>query len=227
MSRIQELFNIDNLSNEDKDFLWYMKKCFAFEPQVMYDIGSCTLDWSRECKLVWPQSRIIAFDANKDLQEFYTSSKIEHQISLLSNIDGKNVKYYYNNVIPSKNSYYKNCHDEMFPFDRYMSYDTVTLDSLVKEKKLPYPDLIKINVQGSEFDVLQGGRRVLNNAKCIIIQTQDSSLNVNAPPTENVLEYLEKNDWTYIMKKFSCVDNYVNHCLLNGNDMTILSNFNI
>ena len=83
--------------------------------------------------------------------------------------------------------------------------DTVTLDSLVKEKKIPYPDFIKINVQGSELDVLQGGKRVLNNAKCLIVQTQDSSLNMNAPTTETVLDYLEKNEWTYIMKKFSTI----------------------
>jgi FkbM family methyltransferase len=227
MSRIKELCNVDNLSNQDKDFLWYMKKCFAFEPQVIYDIGSCTLDWYRECKLVWPQSRIIAFDANKDLQEVYAAAKLEHQISLLSNVDGKNVKYYFNNVIPSNNSYYKNMNNDLFPCNRYVEYDSVALDTLMKNKKIPYPDLIKINVQGSELDVLQGSRRVLKNAKCIIIQTQDSCVNLDAPTTKQVLEYLEKNNWSYIMKNFSRNENYSNHCLLNGNDMTVLSNFNI
>jgi len=49
-----------------EDHIKYLKslKANGFEPRVIYDIGSCILHWSKEARKIWPDAKIIAFDAN-------------------------------------------------------------------------------------------------------------------------------------------------------------------
>lgn len=45
-----------------------------------------------------------------------------------------------------------------------------TLDSLIKEDHIPYPDFIKIDVEGHEYKVLQGSRTVLQSKPILFIE---------------------------------------------------------
>lgn len=48
--------------------------------------------------------------------------------------------------------------------------DVQTLDSLIKEDHIPYPDFIKIDVEGHEYKVLQGARTVLQSKPILFIE---------------------------------------------------------
>jgi hypothetical protein len=45
-----------------------------------------------------------------------------------------------------------------------------TLDKLILLFGFPQPDFIKIDVDGTEFNVLQGARKILHNVSSIIIE---------------------------------------------------------
>lgn len=50
-----------------------------------------------------------------------------------------------------------------------------TIDNLIEENKLPYPEYIKIDIDGSELAFMIGASKTLQNAKSFIIELQENS----------------------------------------------------
>ena len=66
-----------------------------------------------------------------------------------------------------------------------------TLDTIVKERNLPAPDLIKIDVQGAEIDVLKGATETLKSVTDLILEAQVVEYNKGAPLRDEVISYVE------------------------------------
>jgi len=82
------------------------------------------------------------------------------------------------------------------------SIDIKVLDQVYSEDKLPYPDLIKIDVQGFELNVLKGGRHVLSKAKYLVIELSFREFYVGQPPLSELLRFLEDNHYVMISHGF-------------------------
>jgi FkbM family methyltransferase len=178
-----------------------------FTPHVIYDIGACVLHWTREAMEVWPNSIFVAFDAINEVEAIYKSKSIEYNIGVLSDEDNKLVKFYENKEMPGGNSYYKEIGhataDIVFPEDSYTDKYTMTLESVVRQKNFQMPDLVKIDVQGSELDILKGGMCIINHAKYLIIELQNVQYNRGAPLEDVTIKYLNDNGWEIVEAKFS------------------------
>lgn len=48
--------------------------------------------------------------------------------------------------------------------------DVNTLDNLIKEHNLPFPDYLKVDIDGSKYDFIQGAKNTLSKIKGIIIE---------------------------------------------------------
>ena len=69
---------------------------------------------------------------------------------------------------------------------------THTLDSVVKNKKFPLPDLVKIDVQGCEKDIIEGGIKTISNTAHLIVELQHEEYNLNAPLNKQTVPFIEK-----------------------------------
>ena len=67
---------------------------------------------------------------------------------------------------------------------------TSTLDSIKKKYNLPYPDFLKIDTQGSEIDILKGGKETLKKCKIILLECPIISYNKGAPNLNEYVNYL-------------------------------------
>ena len=162
------------------NYLRRLKSC-GFEPKVIYDIGSCVLCWTREAKQLWPDAKIILFDAFRPAEVLYEGH--DYHIGALSDEDGKTVSWYQNDFLPTGNSYYREvgCRNgEYFPEDSFVEYKTDRLDTIVKARGFPLPDFVKIDVQGAEVDIVRGGINTLKNAQRMIIELQHVEYNKDA-----------------------------------------------
>lgn len=177
-------------------------KAGGFEPKVIYDIGSCVLHWTHEAQKIWPRANIILFDAFGPAQFLYKG--YDYFIGVLGDTDGKIVKFYQNDQLPGGNSYYRETFMDgrFFPSDAYTEMTTHRLDTVVDRMGFPYPDLVKIDVQGSEMDVIRGGTRVLSHAKRMIVEMQHAQYNEGAPLVTDVLPYIESIGWKCDAKRF-------------------------
>ena len=68
---------------------------------------------------------------------------------------------------------------------------TRTLDSVIKERGFPLPDMIKIDTQGAEMDILKGAQLALSTCKHLILELQRVEFNVGAPLRDEVINYVE------------------------------------
>lgn len=192
---IKNLRKNNSIPKDHLDYLHKLKK-EGFEPRVVYDIGSCILHWTEGAKKIWPDAHYFLFEANRDLEFIYTDQPYTYFLEILSDIENKKVKYYKSPVHIGGNSYYKENNDLVFNEDRFEWRNTKTLDGLVKEYGLPYPDLIKIDVQGSEIDILKGGKETIEKAKRLIVELQCVDYNRGAPKVFESLPQIEQMGWT-------------------------------
>ena len=176
----------------------YLKqlKASGFEPKVIYDIGSCVLHWTNKAKELWPDATYILFDAFREAEFLY--SGYEYRMGVLCDQDNRELRFYKNVEQPSGNSYYREvgCENgKYFPEDRYTVEIGMRLDTIVKERGFPLPDLIKIDVQGAERDIISGGVNTISNATHMICEMQHTNYNDGAPKVSETLPYIESLGW--------------------------------
>jgi FkbM family methyltransferase len=173
-------------------YLWSLKKG-GFNPKVIYDIGSNLLFWTNEVKEIFPDAKIILFEAYPKLEFLYKN--YDYHIGCLSDKDNKSIKFYHNERKTGGNSYYKEYNDEIFPEDQYITLKSETLDSVVEKYNFPKPDFIKMDVQGAELDIIKGGKNTISYCKKMILELQKVEYNIGAPLKDDVINYMNKIDF--------------------------------
>jgi len=207
------LYNMSSLLKiSRKDWLPYNHYMYlrnlkerGFEPKVIYDIGSCVLHWTNKAKEIWPDATYILFDGMHEAEFLYCG--YQYHMGVLCDEDNKELKFYKNVEEPGGNSYYREIgHPDsakIFPEDGYVVERGMTLDTIVMQKGFPLPDLIKMDIQGAERDVLQGGQMVQSHAKHLIVEMQHENYNDGAPKVFETGSYIESLGWTCCAPKFS------------------------
>jgi FkbM family methyltransferase len=202
---IQNIANTDGLPQAHQNFLWSLKNQLGFEPTVVYDIGCCVLHWTRVAEKVWPNAKYVVFDAFEPASFLY--SEYDHHVGVLSDSDSRTVKFYQNDTCFTGNSYYRELGmdglGQTFPEDSYLVKPCRTLDSIVRERGFPPPDLVKIDVQGAETDILKGALETLSSTKVLIVEMQHMNYNDGAPTVETTKPFIESLGWTCIAEQFS------------------------
>ncbi|AGF85098.1 hypothetical protein QJ854_gp684 [Moumouvirus goulette] len=203
MSNIIEKFYLD-IYNKDLlpiNHIKYLEslKEKGFEPKVIYDIGSCVLHWTRHAKRIWPEAEIILFDANPHCKFLYGNYK--HYSGLLSNQSNVYKKFFLNEFSPGGASYYREIgshnSEELYPENRYYNYLSMKLDDVVEQFNFPKPDFVKMDVQGAERDILEGGINIMENTKHLIMELPKTGVkyNENAPSLEETLDLVKRLGW--------------------------------
>lgn len=162
----------------------------GWRPRVIYDIGACVLSWTRVAREVWPDATFVLFDAYAPAAFLYDGYL--HHVGVLSDEDGREVRFYESDEFPSGNSYYREAGPRpVFPEDAGRARVARTLDAVVRERGFPRPDLVKIDVQGAERDVIAGGLDTLRHASQWIVEMQHIRYNAGAPLAPETLRFIE------------------------------------
>lgn len=170
-------------------------KSSGFEPAVIYDIGACSTEWAAMAHHFWPNSKIILFDACDRWRDTYEKTGLDYHIGVLSSRDSEIVKFYESETAYTGNSYYREIGTNNFPPDVYSMKQTYCLDTVVKNKNYPKPNFVKIDVQGAETDVINGGVETLKSADRLIVEMQHTEYNEGAPKVGATLPFIESLGW--------------------------------
>lgn len=191
--RLKELGSQRLIPHQHVEFL----KTLSIQPSVIYDVGACVLHWTNEAKRIWPNAQYVVFEAMPECEFLYKDNKLLYHIGLLSDTTGKEIDFYQNTYHPGGNSYYRENIEvnpeahEYFNESHRRTYKTVTLDAVVNLKKMPLPDLIKMDVQGAELDVLKGAQQTLSNCNHVILECQTVEYNKGAPLKDEVIAFMQ------------------------------------
>jgi FkbM family methyltransferase len=66
---------------------------------------------------------------------------------------------------------------------------TFTLDEVVEMFNIPFPDFLKIDVDGPEYEILKGANKILSNSKLKSLQIE---IDVSNQPVSELVAYLER-----------------------------------
>ena len=180
-----------------KKYLISLKQS-GFEPDVIYDIGSGALTWTRFAETLWPFAKYIVFDAFQHAEFLYNKLEYDYCIAVLSDCDGKVVRFYQNDFTFFQNSYYREVGCDClhnYHLDDYTEIKCSTLDSMVKKYDFPLPDLVNINVQGAEKDVIVGGILSINHAERMIVNMHHEECKLLAPRIYQTLPCILSYGW--------------------------------
>ena len=80
---------------------------------------------------------------------------------------------------------------------------TSKLSTVVKKRNFPLPDLIKMDVQGSEQDIIKGSEDIMKHCQYFIVEMQKIKYNENAPLVTETLPYIESLGFECVAPLFS------------------------
>jgi FkbM family methyltransferase len=146
---------------------------------------------------VFPDVNILMIEGNSDhagkLEMVANRAKnISFEIELLSDIEKKVIYYKKKDGGTSGNTLYResaNAYDDKCIFEEERR--SKALDELLKDKGMDI-DFIKLDVQGSEIDILNGGVETVKKTRFLLLEVQLLEYNSNAPLAAKVIEFLSK-----------------------------------
>ena len=184
-----------------RDTLIRLRDNFLFSPRVIYDIGAHQGKWSTEVSALFPNAKIFMFEANPANEQNLVGSASSYVIAALSDQDGQKRQFFTPKTGSNTGSSLYKAQNVDFRDDNLeiLFVETRRLDSLVKDKMLPRPDFMKLDVQGSELEVLRGAGDLLSDCRGIIAELSFVQGNEGAPQAGAVLSGIEALG-------FGCVD---------------------
>lgn len=139
----------------------------GYTPKVVYDIGAAIGSWTRNALEYWPDSRFVCFEPlaerKKSLEQLKRdySGKIEFLECGLGDVDGE-LPFGVTDFLWDSSFAYAGAITRSLRIQK--------IDTLITQREIPYPEFIKIDVQGYEKKVIEGGSLALQSADFILME---------------------------------------------------------
>jgi len=150
------------------------------------DIGAYEGEFYLMFKEFFPKADILMIEANEE-KESRLKSIGPYKIALLGSEDNKEVDYYKcKDGVPTGNGIYRENTQFKFESEKKKS---ITLPTLLGSDN-GY-DLIKMDVQGSELDIIKGALPIIKKTDSLLLELQTLEYNKGAPMASDVISYLQ------------------------------------
>jgi FkbM family methyltransferase len=177
LNRFYENRNHDIYSNGE---LTVIKKLAKHNPMVIIDGGANTGSYSLLINKLCPGSLVYSFEPVKS-----TFEKLKENVADYNNIIPLNKGLFNDNCTREINLYESNIHSSLYDIQGlpYESKGRHTIelicgDDFVKDQNIGDIDLLKIDVEGAEYDAILGFERHIEKGKIKAIQFEYGYINI-------------------------------------------------
>lgn len=138
----------------------------GYLPEVVYDIGAADGSWTRQALGYWPDSTYVCFEPlaerkkDLDILQACHPGRVRIEACGIGDVDGE-LSIGVTDFLWDSSFAYAGASSRNVPVRR--------LDSLI-ESGMPLPSFIKIDVQGFEKRVLDGGAEAMRYAEMILME---------------------------------------------------------
>lgn len=160
-------------------------------PKTVIDVGANIGWFAQNLGRACPGVDITMIEANPNCEDKLDDIGYSYCIAALSDSKKESVKFYINknDDVCCGASLYKE--DTEF----YNDCTVIEVDTYPLDEVNLYPngvDLLKIDVQGSEMDILNGADDTLKRTKNILAECSFSNFNVGAPVIEEIVSFVKE-----------------------------------
>ena len=170
-------------------------KKLGIDPVAILDIGAHIGEFYGWVKYEWPNSVVWMIESNEihesTLKNLTSGKNDEYLIAALGDKE-REVTFYTRRDKPHTegNSYYKEAN--------YWDIPQLVLESKRKLQRLDDLftedtkfELIKMDTQGSELDILRGGKNLVSKSSAVILEVSYIEYNLGSPLAEDVIDYMK------------------------------------
>jgi FkbM family methyltransferase len=144
-----------------------------FTPRIVFDVGANVGDWSRIAAAAFPDARVFAFELSSStraaLKAHLNESRFIVPEVALSSSDGE-IEYKDYGELSTVNTIVDTAYHDSTKSYTMRRSSVVRGDSYMQSEGLSSIDLLKVDVEGAEFHVLQGFRKTLQEGAIKVIQ---------------------------------------------------------
>lgn len=185
---------------ESLEILELIKSNYPNQIKTIFDIGGNIGTWSLLAKTIFSNAEIHAFEPLesfgnrfKDNTKNFDSISV-HQVALGNEeaINEMHVAGDSSSLLPLGNLM-----QEQYEIQskEKAQIQTVILDEYIKEKNIPQPDFIKLDIQGYELEALKGAKEAMNHAKYIFIEVSLEEFYIGQPLLHEVVAFMAEHDF--------------------------------
>jgi FkbM family methyltransferase len=163
-------------------------KARGLEITSVLDGGAALGDWTLEIRAIYPEARVLAVEPRSECQAKLRQlqsdlGRIEIAQTLLGPAVGQTSFYLQGDSSSTKKE---------FAATGTISTNVpvTTIDALVQHLAFPYPDLIKLDLQGAELDALDGASESLQRAKAVMLEVSFIDFEKGMPVMADVVSYM-------------------------------------
>ena len=171
-----------------------IKHKLAKEIRVVYDVGAHNGSWTNQVSRILKSSDFYLFEPNKNHNSQLEKTGFKFFNDVLSD-QTKTVEWY--GVGGLGDSYFKDS-GQTFASISSRKVLSNTLNHLVQENKLPIPQLLKIDTQGSELDIVAGSSDFIGSVKFVLLECPLIEYNLGAPNIQSYLSTMHNLGFTPI-----------------------------
>ena len=193
-----------NNGHERKAMSVWVEYCQKFKPKVIYDIGANTGIYGLVSLALDTQSRVAFFEPLESATEILRKNlemngfKADIVELALSNYDGEGVFFmnegkdflYSITLNEYADQAIQGMHDESISY-KEKSVKVVTLDTLIKNRSISKPNLVKLDVETHEPEVMGGFGFSITDVDAYLIEV------LNAEAANKLNELFAKSDYEY------------------------------
>lgn len=162
----------------------------GFQPRAILDIGAYDGVWARSIRALFGSAHILMVDALSEKEGVLTtvSQQILNsavQITLLGDRERDAVEFHVVNAGLNQTGSSLYAENTLFPRQTRIIRQR-TLDQVLLAHMHDF-DFIKIDAQGAELDILEGGQRALRHAEVILFEVATLPYNAESPQFYDVI----------------------------------------
>jgi FkbM family methyltransferase len=176
---VKDIFNLENLP-----------MVLPIKKPMVFDLGANCGFFSLRILDIYPDAKIYAFEPQHSLVKSFNncinqnqlSDKVEIRQTAVGDTNGKSI--FYENRSPISASLVKEKVSRRSIRKKY-EIDHITVDQFCSDSNISCIDILKIDVEGSEIDVLKGANDIMNTVKVLFIEVHPPFATANQ--IENIL----------------------------------------
>lgn len=165
----------------------------GFYPKTVIDVGVAQGTFALYES--FPKAHLILIEAiheyEPELKEISRKYHGDYVIAAATSVPGEIAINVHNDHMGGSSVLSETMEGDVNGFQRKTK--ALRVDDLIKDKNLPGPYLLKVDVQGAELDVLEGASGILDDIQLILLEVSMFQFMKGAPQFYDVIEYMKQH----------------------------------